>query len=324
MESNKKQKNKARLHIRNKNREKYDLDALVLTSPELKKYVNPNKNGIDTIDFSDAIAVKLLNKAILNHYYGIENWDFPDENLCPPIPGRADYIHHIADLLSEENKDKIPVGQKITCLDVGVGANCIYPIIGVAEYNWHFIGSDVDKKSIEIAKKIIAANPSLKGKIKCKLQSQPKLIFDGILSKEAKIEVSICNPPFHTSNQAARKANLRKAKNISGKPTDNSKLNFSGTNKELVYEGGDFQFIKNMMTESKLFSKNCYWFTSLVSKKATLKRLHLFLRKLKVIKIKTITMGTGNKSTQIIAWTFLSKRERAIWREVRWGKTMNK
>ena len=32
---------------------------------------------------------------------------FPNENLCPPIPGRADYIHHIADLLSINNNKQI-------------------------------------------------------------------------------------------------------------------------------------------------------------------------------------------------------------------------
>jgi len=324
MKSNSNQKNKTRLHKRNKNREKYDLDALVQTNAELKKYVIHNKNGLETIDFSNSAAVKLLNKAILNYYYGIKNWDFPDENLCPPIPGRADYVHHIADLLSEEHQNKIPIGQNITCLDVGIGANCIYPIIGVTEYDWHFIGSDIDKNSIEIAQKIVTANASLKNKIKCKLQRNPKSIFEGILSKETKIEVVVCNPPFHTSKQAARKANLRKVKNLKGKPVEKPELNFSGISKELVYDGGDFQFIKNMMEESKQFSKNCYWFTSLVSKQATLKRLHLILRKLKANKIKIIEMGTANKSTQIIAWTFLTKNERLFWREVRWGKTMPK
>ena len=144
-------KNEPRLHLRNKNRERYDLSALSTSNPELKTYIIPNakaKFGSETVDFSNPIAVKVLNKAILNHYYGIKNWEFPDENLCPPIPGRADYIHHIADLLSENNFGRIPIGDKITCLDVGVGASCIYPIIGATEYGWKFIGSDIDPKSL--------------------------------------------------------------------------------------------------------------------------------------------------------------------------------
>ena len=29
-------------------------------------------------------------------------------------------------------------------------------------------------------------------------------------------------------------------------------------------------------------------------------------------------MGTGNKSTRIVAWTFLSKDEQVKWRDERW------
>ena len=97
---------KPRLHPRNKNRERYDLDALIVAIPELKNHVKPNKFGADSVDFSNPIAVKLLNRALLSHYYGIKNWNFPKENLCPPIPGRADYLHLIVDLLSESNSGK--------------------------------------------------------------------------------------------------------------------------------------------------------------------------------------------------------------------------
>ena len=104
MSSEKNKQKKSRLHFRNKNRDKYDLGALITSNPELKNYIIPNKFGVKSVDFSNPLAVKILNKALLNHYYGIKNWEFPDENLCPPIPGRADYIHHIADLLGENKK----------------------------------------------------------------------------------------------------------------------------------------------------------------------------------------------------------------------------
>ena len=78
---------KTNLHPRNKNREQYDLAELLKEIPKLKKHIKPNKYGEDSIRFSDPTAVKLLNKALLSNYYGIKNWDFPDTNLCPPIPG---------------------------------------------------------------------------------------------------------------------------------------------------------------------------------------------------------------------------------------------
>jgi len=318
MSSEKNQQEKARLHSRNKNRERYDLSALTTSNPELKNYIMPNKFGIESVDYSNPVAVKLLNKAILNHYYGIESWEFPDENLCPPIPGRADYIHHIADLLGENNFGTIPFGDKITCLDVGLGASCIYPIIGVTEYDWKFIGSDIDPKSIASAQNIVNSNLSIKDKIECRLQKNPKDIFHGIIGKEDKIDLTICNPPFHSSIEDAQKGTRRKIKNLSGKKVKTPELNFAGNSNELICDGGEYQFIQKMIRESEKFSKNCYWFSTLVSKQSNLKGIYKLLEKIEANQIKTIPMGTGNKSSRIVAWTFLSREEQKEWRETRW------
>ncbi len=318
MSLKKNKQEKARLHSRNKNRERYDLRALTTAIPELKKYVKPNKFGVDSVDFSNLYAVKLLNKAILKQYYGIESWEFPNENLCPPIPGRANYIHHIADLLGESNFGTIPFGDKITCLDIGLGASCIYPIIGVTEYDWKFIGSDIDPKSIASAQNIVNSNSSLKGNVECRLQKNPKDVFRGIIGKEDKIDLTICNPPFHSSIEDAQKGTRRKIKNLSGKKVKTPELNFAGISNELICDGGEYQFIQNMIGESKKISKNCYWFSTLVSKQSNLKGIYKILEKIETNQIKTIPMGTGNKSTRIVAWTFLSSVEQKEWRETRW------
>lgn len=317
MSTDKKIEEKQRLHVRNRNRERYDLAALIIAVPELADYVKQNKYGEDSVEFSNPIAVKLLNKALLSHYYKVEHWDFPDENLCPPIPGRADYLHYMADLLATNNFGIIPRGDKISCLDIGVGANCIYPIIGVTEYDWNFIGSDIDPKSIESANAIVHSNPSLKGKITCRIQENRASILHGIMNKE-KIDLTICNPPFHSSAEEADKGTFRKVKNLSGKKVKTPELNFSGNNNELIYEGGESSFIHSMIKESKDFSKNCYWFSTLVSKQSNLKGIYIVLEQLKARQIKTIPLGTGNKSSRIVAWTFLSKEEQKEWREKRW------
>tara|TARA_B110000285_G_scaffold143353_1_gene160178 strand:+ start:9428 stop:10390 length:963 start_codon:yes stop_codon:yes gene_type:complete len=318
MSSKKNPQEKARLHPRNKNRERYDLSALINATPELKKHVSPNKFGDDSVDFSSPLAVKLLNRALLSHYYGLENWEFPDENLCPPIPGRADYIHYIADLLCENNFGTIPAGDKITCLDVGLGVSCIYPIIGVTEYQWNFIGSDINPLSIESAQNIVNSNSSLKGKVECRLQKNPKNIFQGILGKAEKVDLTICNPPFHSSIEEAQKGTQRKTKNLSGKKVNPAELNLAGISKELVYDGGEYRFIQNMIRESKVISKNCYWFSTLVSKQSNLKGIYQLLERAEALQIKMIPLGTGNKSSRIVAWTFLSRKERKEWKETRW------
>ena len=309
---------KSRLHPRNKNRDRYDLDALIACKPALSKYVKPNKYGVNSVDFSNPTAVKLLNKAILHHYYGIENWEFPEANLCPPIPGRADYIHFAADLLIENNFGRLPKPDKIRCLDIGVGASCIYPIIGVTEYNWNFVGSDTSQAAIDSANQIISANPSLEGKIECRLQEHSNSIFNGIIQRNEKFDLTVCNPPFHASAEAAEKGTQRKLKNLSGKKSKSKGLNFSGIHSELIYEGGEMAFIQNMITESKTYGKRCLWFSTLVSKQSTVKSIYRALEKIKGAQIKTIPMGTGNKSTRIVAWTFLTKPEQAAWAKARW------
>lgn len=320
MSSEKNQQEKTRLHIRNKNRERYDLSALLIAIPELGEFVKPNKYGDDSVDFANPIAVKLLNKALLSHYYGIKNWDFPSENLCPPIPGRADYLHYMADLLAESNYGAIPRGEKITVLDVGVGANCIYPLIGVAEYDWKFIGTDTDAKSLESAQNILDSNPEIKDKIELKIQADPRAIFSGIIADIDEIDVTICNPPFHSSNADAQRGSRRKVRNLSGKKEANPTLNFAGISSELICEGGEFKFISNIIKESKLFSKNCFWFTTLVSKISNLNGIYDALERVDAVQVKTIPIGTGNKAGRIVAWTFLEKDEQKAWKDLRWNK----
>ncbi|MEQ9118332.1 MAG: 23S rRNA (adenine(1618)-N(6))-methyltransferase RlmF [Fulvivirga sp.] len=318
MASKKSQEVKVRLHPRNRNRERYDLNALIISNPELKAFVKPNKYGDDSVDFSNPAAVKLLNKALLNHYYGIKHWEFPERNLCPPIPGRADYLHYIADLLGSSNFGNVPKGSKIIGYDIGVGANCIYPIIGVIEYDWNFIGSDIDAKSVKSAQNIVDSNPALKGKITCRLQENTKDFFYDIIGKEDKIDFSICNPPFHASAEEAQQGTARKVKNLTGKEIKNPALNFAGISNELICDGGEYKFVNNMIRESKKFSNNCFWFSSLVSKQSNLKSIYQSLDKFEAVEVKTIPTGTGNKSSRIVAWTFLTKEEQKAWRESRW------
>ena len=319
MSAEKKPQEKTRLHPRNKNRKAYNLKALKIAEPNLVKFIKLNKYGAESVDFAQPEAVKLLNKALLNHYYGIKNWDFPDENLCPPIPGRADYLHYMADLLIGSNFGALPAGEKITALDIGVGANCIYPIIGVTEYDWNFIGSDIDAKSVESAKNIVASNESLKDKIEIHLQENPNVFFEEIIS-DAFIDLTFCNPPFHSSVEEAQKGTARKVKNLSGKKTETPQLNFAGVSNELIYEGGEVLFIQKMIEESKKFGKKVFWFSTLVSKESNLKRIYKQLKDLEVVTLKTIPMGTGNKSSRVVAWSFLTKKEQQEWRETKWRK----
>jgi 23S rRNA (adenine1618-N6)-methyltransferase len=278
-----------------------------------------NKYKDESIDFSNAKAVMMLNKAILMHFYEINFWNIPSGYLCPPIPGRADYIHYIADLLSSCNNGIIPTGKQIKCLDIGVGANCIYPIIGNKEYGWSFIGSDIDSKAIKSAKEIIEKNEKLKENIEVRFQENPNNIFNGIIQKEEWFDISICNPPFHTSLEEAQSGTLRKLSNLNHKRITKPTLNFGGQNNELWCEGGEEKFVKKMILQSKQFANTCFWFSSLVAKQTHLKSICNALDIAKASEIKTIPMSQGNKTSRIVAWTFLNPEQQKTWVKNRWN-----
>jgi 23S rRNA (adenine1618-N6)-methyltransferase len=298
---------KSGLHPRNPHRFRYDFKALIASCPDLEKFVSINKFGDESIDFANPDVVKTLNRAILKHFYQISLWDIPKNYLCPPIPGRADYIHYIADLLADDNKQQIPTCKKIKVLDIGVGANCVYPIIGSQAYDWDFVGTDIDPIAVKSVQNIIKSNSVLTDKIECRLQPSNKHIFGGILKPNEFFDVSICNPPFHASAEEAATGSQRKIRNLGLK--DKNKLNFGGQNAELWCEGGEEAFVKKMIFESKEIGQQITWFTSLISKKEHLPSIYYYLKKVNAVEVKTINMAQGQKISRIVAWTFKTEIE---------------
>jgi len=310
---------KSQLHPRNKHRGRYDFGQLLESCPELAQFVSLNKYDDESIDFFNPEAVKMLNKALLKRYYNLDHWDIPRHYLCPPIPGRADYIHYSADLLAGKIKGEIPTGNSIKCLDIGVGANCIYPIIGNSEYGWSFTGSDIDPVAIKSARNNVELNPSLKGNVELRLQYNPSDIFQGIIKNDEQFDLTICNPPFHASLADAREGQVRKLTNLTHKKSTKPILNFSGQNTELWCEGGESRFICGMVLQSRQFSNSCFIFSTLVSKESNLRSVYEALRQVQALEVKTIPMGQGNKISRIVAWTFLTPGKQEKWTN-RWLK----
>ena len=312
------EKTKHALHPRNSHRERYDFPSLISSRPELAEFVAENQYGDLSIDFADPKAVKELNRALLKYFYKISEWNIPDGYLCPPIPGRADYLHHVADLLAQSNGQKLQKGEDIKVLDIGTGANCIYPMLGNSIYNWNFVGSEIDEKALDSAQENLYANPQFRGKISLRLQENSKEILAGIIKSEDVFDAVICNPPFHESQAAAEAASTRKVKNLKGKVGKKITLNFGGQSNELWCEGGESAFIQKMIRESITFKYNCFWFTAIVSKEEHVRELILALKKARVSDRKIYDMTLGNKKSRFIAWTFLNPEQQENWRKRRW------
>ena len=303
------------LHPRNRHPGRYDFDHLKGLLPELARFVRKNPHGTDSIDFANPEAVKTLNRALLKSYYGITYWDVPPQYLCPPIPGRADSIHNLADLLASSNQGTIPRGASVRILDVGVGANCIYPLIGYHEYGWSFVGTDIDPVALDAAQEIAKNNPTLKGHVDLRLQKSPLQIFEGVLKDSERIDAVICNPPFHGSKNEALNGTRRKWQNL-GKRTDTA-LNFGGQANELWCEGGELGFAQRMIHESIRFGSQCLWFTSLISQSDHLSKMDQLLQRAKVKDARILEMSQGQKKSRIVAWTFLSSTQHQDWQKSR-------
>jgi 23S rRNA (adenine1618-N6)-methyltransferase len=309
------------LHPRNLHRNGYDFAQLLVQNPALSSFVQTNPRNEQTIDFTNPAAVKALNKALINTYYGVALWDIPANYLCPPVPSRADYVHYIADILAAENNGEIPRGKAVRVLDIGVGANCIYPIIGAKSYGWTFVGSDIDPVSVRVAAQMAKSNPNLKNHISIRLQPNANDIFVGMLQEIStrnpetglkynleKFDACMCNPPFHTSIAQANEGTARKLKNLgqavnAQQPTQN----FGGQSNELACDGGEASFIWRMITESAKIPTVCRWFTTLVANKEHLPNIYKALEKANATEVRTIPMQQGQKQSRIVAWTFQKK-----------------
>lgn len=293
-----------KIHPRNRHQGRYDFGALMAALPALAEFVSPNAWGDASIDFADPRAVRALNAALLKLQYGIAGWAIPAAYLCPPIPGRADYIHCLADLLAADGP--IPRGEAVRVLDIGVGANCIYPLIGHAEYGWRFVGSDIDRGALNSAQATLEANPGYPEAIELRHQTSATRLFQGVIQPGEYFAASLCNPPFHASARDAAAGTERKWRNL-GKGAPGAKspaLNFGGQSRELWCEGGEEGFLCRMIEESADFRFQCRWFTALVSKATTLPSLQRALKRVGVRESRTLDMAQGQKKSRMLAWSF--------------------
>ena len=301
---------KAGLHPRNRHRDRYDFAALVKACPDLAPFVQRGPRGA-TVDFTDPRAVRLLNQAILQQAYGVTGWDIPEGYLCPPIPGRADYLHHAADLLASGNGGVIPRGPAVRVLDLGTGANLVYPLIGHREYGWSFVGTDIDKAALDAGGRVLKANPGLEAAIGLRWQRDRGSVLEGILEPGEAFDLCMCNPPFFASAAEARQSAQEKWRKL-GRGERASTRNFGGRGSELWCEGGEAGFIRRLIGESARHRGACRWFTTLVSKSANLPAVHRALRQAEAADVRTFEMAQGQKKSRIVAWTFPDPARRAL------------
>ncbi len=292
------------MHPRNPHRAGYDFAALTAASPPLAPFVRTAPHGGPTIDFADPAAVKALNGALLVHHYGVHAWDLPPGYLCPPVPGRADYVHAVADLLATTNGGAIPQGAGVRVLDVGVGANLIFPLLGHHAYGWSFVGTEVDAAALRHADALLAANPRFASAVSLRRQRARDRVFADVVGADEHFALTLCNPPFHISPGAAAAATGRKLRQLGGGTPPRLRRNFGGTSSELWCAGGELGFIRRMIDESRSLATQVGWFTTLVSSREHLPPLERALDRAGATDVRVLPLEHGQKKSRILAWRF--------------------
>ncbi len=294
------------MHPNNRYAGPHDFPDLAKHVPALAHHFITTPDGRTSLDFTSSDAVRLLNKALLLRDYGLKHWDIPKGNLCPGVPGRLDYIHALHDLL-KNNKARTQDAKKgnqdrTFGLDIGTGASLIYPILGLKEYGWRMVGTDVDATSLKVATAIAKFNPGLSNGIIVRKQPDQHAIFRNVILPNEYFDFTMCNPPFFESAEAANAAAKLKWEKL-GVKTDNSPtLNFGGQANELWTEGGEPAFLRRMIQESTEYGEQVGWFTTLVSKKGYLKIAEQEFQRLGITESQTIGIGRGGKLRRVLCW----------------------
>jgi 23S rRNA (adenine1618-N6)-methyltransferase len=262
---------------------------------EFKKYVYKNKFGSFSINWKNKEAVKELCKCLLKNDFRLNYWDIPDGFLIPSITSKCNYINWIDDLLDEiniVNKKHINKG-----LDIGTGANCIYPLLGHQIYGWNFKCSELNQEAIEVAEKIIQNN-KLNKNIEIIKQVNEDNIFINIINPDDLFIFTMCNPPYFSKEETKH---------------NNPNTVCEYNDKEVYCKGGEFQFISTMIEESKIYKNKIIWFTTLVGKKINFDKILKVLENIHEIKmIKTTTFYQGKLARWGVAWSYYEKDEKNL------------
>jgi 23S rRNA A1618 N6-methylase RlmF len=288
--------------------------------PSFSKHV-VIKNGQPSLDWNNPESLCELTKALLHKDFGV-TIELPLDQLCPTVTSRVNYILWLEDLLDLPSTSLRPAKRlktgttdtslstqpQIRGIDIGTGASCVYPLLGVSMNGWKFVATDIDETSVSWAQKNVAMN-GWEDFVQVKHVSSDSILLslfpdvlpsgqeeEGDLSKKStpenfskEFDFCMCNPPFFESLE---------------QKIENPHTQCNATQGELVTEGGEVAFVIKMAEESLLLRDRITWYTSLLGRKVSVKKILKFLHENGIKNTRTTTFYQGHTTRWAIAWSF--------------------
>ncbi|CAH1638254.1 unnamed protein product [Spodoptera littoralis] len=244
------------MHPRNIYKTPPDFGKLSLFYPEFAAISKMDITGKVGIDFKDPHSLRVLTKCLLKSDFNLEV-DIPADRLVPTLPLRLNYILWIEDLMEVTHRKENIVG-----LDIGTGACAIYPLLGAVKNKWKFVGTESDAESFTKAEENVQRN-NLQELIKL-TKNSTKCIISHLFTYDDKeqFDFCMCNPPFYSNLQE-----LCESRSPARLPPKNG---FTGSPQELITEGGELEFCRQLIRESKQYRDNILIFTTMVGHKYNL------------------------------------------------------
>ncbi|KAF1811593.1 DUF890 domain protein [Eremomyces bilateralis CBS 781.70] len=275
--------------------EDIEFAALAKDDPDFAKVLKENNK----IDFWDPLAVQQLTKSVLRRDFKLEI-NLPGDRLCPPVPNRFAYIKWLQKLIDstgDSYRDAYEESREVIGIDIGVGASCIYPLLGCASRpNWRFGGTEIDARNLEFAQKNVRTN-GLESRIRIlpAKEGQPLISLAQLGTDHA--DFVMCNPPFFTSLEDMDATYETKTKPPSAVCT--------GAAVEMITDGGDLGFALQIFALSQSLKTKIQWYSCLLGKLQSAKDLVARLKESEITNFAAHCLQTGGRTKRwLVAWSY--------------------
>ncbi|XP_011646547.1 U6 small nuclear RNA (adenine-(43)-N(6))-methyltransferase [Pogonomyrmex barbatus] len=277
------------IHPRNKYKRPPDYKKLAILYPEFREIAIMDFSGKMRIDFKERKSLHVLTETLLKHDFDL-HVNIPPDNLNPAIPLRLNYILWIEDLMMHSKLQM----DKVTGIDIGTGAVCIYALLLAKIYKCQMIGTEVNKDSVKHAQECVRRN-KLQNLIEI-ITVNSNRIFKDTMQNDKVYDFSMCNPPFFESEDDGfdKVAKILPPRNAS-----------TGNDGELKTEGGEVAFVTRMIEESVEMQDRIKIYSTMIGKKADLASLRRLLRSRNITNITWTEFCQGYTTRWGLAWSFV-------------------